>query len=538
MKTTRFGILALLIAGLLLPYLTTATASDSVHPSMDNETVFLTDCEVSEIENYRLLHNIPPQWIEVPEASLWDNEEIVLTFLPSNASQVDVEWYDNETRVLEQWSVDWQHPLAPDGMHNATVFCEPIYEEAGSLIEIIDDEPFLILNTSNSINSLIAASLIMIEEENVFFTQGVGGEYQEWQGQHLDLYVLEDEMYDLVRDEDFDEFAATVIISTINETLRVNANGSLNLTVWMNTTSPHVLVYAIEVYDNESEELFSVLGLTPQYQPVNKTDDPLENTTDRSSEDEVQPESTFQPVESDRTGSVGEWVATYGPAVVATTSVSLLALTFASSESLRHPISRRWWAFLGFILATKKKTYDGEYQRGRIVGVLSMNQGIHLSALIRLLGMGNNQATHHLGILESEGHIWRRSEGRLVRFYTADIPQNLAPEELPTPEISLVEDSIPHRILMRLAEMNEQPSRTVSGRRLSKSLRISQQLVSYHVGVLVKHELVTKQRHGLGNHLAITAKGLGMLAGNDFHSESSTEPDHRFTMAQASRALK
>ena len=160
-----------------------------------------------------------------------------------------------------------------------------------------------------------------------------------------------------------------------------------------------------------------------------------------------------------------------------------------------------------------------------------MNQGINLSALIRLLGMGNNQTTHHLGILESEGYIWRRSEGRLVRFYTADIPQNLAPEELPTPEISLVEDSIPHRILMRLAEMSEQPSRTVSGRRLSKSLRISQQLVSYHVGVLVKHELVTKQRHGLGNHIAITAKGLGMLAGNGFHPT----PNHHKVRVHASR---
>jgi predicted transcriptional regulator len=524
MKTKRLGTLLLLTTVLLIPCLNPVAASNSVHPSMEDETVFLTDCEVDDAAQFSLLHNVPPAWIDIPEDSLWDeHEELVFAFSPTNVSLIDVEWYDDETQMSEQWTADWQHPLAPDGMENATVFCEHEAVEEERQFEIVDEEPLLILNTSNSLNRLLAAYL-MVEYEDVFFIQAEDDEFQEWKGQHADLYWLEDEDYVLVEDGDFDEIEALVLLSNTNEFQVVDANDDLNLTTWMNTTSAHGLVYLLDVYDNEDEEFFTVLGLTPQYQPVNQTDEPLENTTNRSEEDDVQPESTVQPVESDRTGSAGEWVATYGPAVAATTSVSLVALTFASSESLRYPISRRWWALLGLVLATKRKTQDGDYQRGKIVGVLSVNQGIHYSALVQLLGMGNNQAAHHLRILESEGLIWQRSDGRFVRFYTADIPHHLAPEELPTPEISLVEDSIPHRILMRLAEMSEQPSKTVSGRWLSKSLRVSQQLVSYHVGVLVKHELVTKQRHGLGNHLAITAKGLGMLAGNDFHSESSTEP--------------
>jgi predicted transcriptional regulator len=524
MKTKRLGTLLLLTTVLLIPCLNPVAASNSDHPSMEDETVFLTDCEVAEPATYRLLHNIPPAWIDIPEDSLWDeHEELVFAFSTTNVSLVDVEWYDDETQMSEQWTVDWQHPMAPDGMENATVFCEQEASEEERQFEIVGEEPLLILNTSNSINRFIAAYL-MVEDEDVFFIQAADDEFQEWKGQHADLYWLEDEDYVLVEDGDFDQIEALVLLSNTNEFQVVDANDDVNLTTWMNTTSAHALVYVLDIYDNEDEEFLTVLGLTPQYQPVNRTDEPLENTTNRSSEDDVQPESTVQPVESDRTGSAGEWVATYGPAVAATTSVSLVALTFASSESLRYPISRRWWALLGLVLATKRKTQDGDYQRGKIVGVLSVNQGIHYSALVQLLGMGNNQAAHHLRILESEGLIWQRSDGRFVRFYTADIPHHLAPEELPTPEISLVEDSIPHRILLRLAEMSEQPSKTVSGRWLSKSLRISQQLVSYHVGVLVKHELVTKQRHGLGNHLAITAKGLGMLAGNDFHAESSTEP--------------
>ena len=524
MKTKRLGTLVLLTTVLLIPCLNPVAASNSDHPSMEDETVFLTDCEVAEPATYSLLHNIPPAWIDIPEDSLWDeHEELVFAFSPTNVSLVDVEWYDDETQMSEQWTADWQHPMAPDGMKNATVFCDHEADEEERQFEIVGEEPLLILNTSNSINRLIAAYLV-VEYEDVFYTQAADDEFQEWQGQHADLYWLEDEDYVLVEDGDFDQIEALVLLSNTNEFQVVDANDDLNLTTWMNTTSAHALVYVLDVYDNEDEEFLTVLGLTPQYQPVNRTDEPLENTTDRNEEDDVQPESTVQPVEADRPGSAGEWVATYGPAVAATTSVSLVALTFASSESLRYPISRRWWALLGLVLATKRKTQDGDYQRGKIVGVLSVNQGIHYSALVQLLGMGNNQAAHHLRILESEGLIWQRSDGRFVRFYTADIPHHLAPEELPTPEISLVEDSIPHRILMRLAEMSEQPSKTVSGRWLSKSLRVSQQLVSYHVGVLVKHELVTKQRHGLGNHLAITAKGLGMLAGNDFLAESSTEP--------------
>ena len=524
MKTTRLGTLVLLIAVLSTPVPSIVAASNSDHPSMEDGTVFLSDCEVGEPATYSFLYDEPPAWIGIPEESLWDeDQEVVFSFSPANINLIDVEWYDDETRMSEQWTVDWQHPLAPDGMENATIFCKPVADEVESQYEIVDEEPLLILNTSNSINRLLAAYL-MVEDEDVFFIQAEDDEFQEWKGQHADLYWLDDEDYVMVEDGDFDQIEALVLLSNTNEFQVVDANDGLNLTTWMNTTSAHALVYVLDVYDNEDEEFLTVLGLTPQYQPVNRTDEPLENTTDRNEEDDVQPESTVQPVEADRPGSAGEWVATYGPAVAATTSVSLVALTFASSESLRYPISRRWWALLGLVLATKRKTQDGDYQRGKIVGVLSVNQGIHYSALVQLLGMGNNQAAHHLRILESEGLIWQRSDGRFVRFYTADIPHHLAPEELPTPEISLVEDSIPHRILMRLAEMSEQPSKTVSGRWLSKSLRVSQQLVSYHVGVLVKHELVTKQRHGLGNHLAITAKGLGMLAGNDFLAESSTEP--------------
>ena len=77
--------------------------------------------------------------------------------------------------------------------------------------------------------------------------------------------------------------------------------------------------------------------------------------------------------------------------------------------------------------------HDGEYQRGRIMGYLTANPGVHFRALLGALSMSNGQLTHHLKHLEGEERIWRRKDGRLVRFYPATIQSNLNEEDLPIP---------------------------------------------------------------------------------------------------------
>ena len=53
----------------------------------EDETVFLTDCEVDGAAKYSLLHNVPPEWVNIPEDSLWDeHEELIFAFSPTNVN--------------------------------------------------------------------------------------------------------------------------------------------------------------------------------------------------------------------------------------------------------------------------------------------------------------------------------------------------------------------------------------------------------------------------------------------------------------------
>ena len=76
--------------------------------------------------------------------------------------------------------------------------------------------------------------------------------------------------------------------------------------------------------------------------------------------------------------------------------------------------------------------------RGRLMGYLTANPGCHFRALMAALEMSNGQITHHLKILEDEDRIWRRADGRLVRFYpfTSNLHHGILDEDLPLPPLS------------------------------------------------------------------------------------------------------
>ena len=48
----------------------------------------------------------------------------------------------------------------------------------------------------------------------------------------------------------------------------------------------------------------------------------------------------------------------------------------------------------------RRRDYDGEFQRGRVVGYLVANPGVHFRALLAALDMSNGQLAHHLKVLE------------------------------------------------------------------------------------------------------------------------------------------
>ena len=101
--------------------------------------------------------------------------------------------------------------------------------------------------------------------------------------------------------------------------------------------------------------------------------------------------------------------------VVSTSILGLLATAFLTNEAWRLPASSAGLWLVGFIGRTKETT-DGRFQRGRIMGYLQANPGCHFRALMSALDLSNGQTTHHLRVLEREEQIWRRKDGRLIRF--------------------------------------------------------------------------------------------------------------------------
>ena len=192
-------------------------------------------------------------------------------------------------------------------------------------------------------------------------------------------------------------------------------------------------------------------------------------------------------------------------------SIILLGL-FSSVESIRWPLSRRFWISTAFMIGLVKKRKDGEFQRGRLCGFIESHPGIHLSALTRVSGLGNHQISHHISILEKENKIWWRNVGRQVNFFSSQIPQSLPTSELPKQSKEISKGSIPYQILMYLNQLDIIDNNGTNGKKLAIEIGISPQLVAYHLRSLLDEKLVDKRRNGIGNIITITNDGIAKLS--------------------------
>lgn len=207
--------------------------------------------------------------------------------------------------------------------------------------------------------------------------------------------------------------------------------------------------------------------------------------------------------------------ASIAPTLIAViTTTSLLSLLFTAvlgNESFRIPTTAAGLWFLGMVGRTHETT-DGRYQRGRLMGYLTANPGCHFRALMAALEMSNGQITHHLRILESEEAIWRRKDGRLVRYYplTNTMNPGMTEAELPVPPLSPDPNSLQGKILTLLdaeGPLGEFPTQAELAKRLEKS----QQLVSHHLRTLQKFGLVEKRKMGLKNRYKLTREAIFLL---------------------------
>jgi predicted transcriptional regulator len=200
---------------------------------------------------------------------------------------------------------------------------------------------------------------------------------------------------------------------------------------------------------------------------------------------------------------------------VTTSVLSLLVAVVATNEGLRLPTTVAGLWLLGLVGKTHETT-DGRYQRGRLMGYLTANPGCHFRALMSALEMSNGQITHHLRILEAEENVWRKNDGRLVRYYPLTNQLNPATneEDLPVPPLSPDPNSLQGKILNLLdqdGDLGEFPTQAELAKRLEKS----QQLVSHHLRTLQKYGLVERRKMGLMNRYKLTREAIFLLETND-----------------------
>ena len=197
--------------------------------------------------------------------------------------------------------------------------------------------------------------------------------------------------------------------------------------------------------------------------------------------------------------------------ILALSSVLIISTgTVYTIEPVRWAVSRKAWLSLLLMIGIVKKTQHGEFQRGRLYGYIESNPGIHLSALTRLSNLGNNQATYHLDILEKEGIIWSRKEGRLLIFF-ADTVSKKSEIISPLLDINFSKNSIKKSILMYLNQAELMNLNGPNGSELAKEIGVSSQVLSYHIRSLINWEMVERKRTGMRSSLYITELGIEAL---------------------------
>ena len=128
-------------------------------------------------------------------------------------------------------------------------------------------------------------------------------------------------------------------------------------------------------------------------------------------------------------------------------------------------------ALLAPMLAMRGKG-DDLLTRGRILGYLEANAGIHFSALRDALGLANGVTAYHLHLLESHGDIISWKDGKLRRFAISSISSE---------EVGKIRNPIIGTRLAILEVIADSGNIGISGTEVRKKLKISRQLLSHHI---------------------------------------------------------
>jgi len=157
---------------------------------------------------------------------------------------------------------------------------------------------------------------------------------------------------------------------------------------------------------------------------------------------------------------------------------TLLFLSSAFSEVIKIAVLM---AIVSPMIA--KKSNRDELNRGRILGYIEANAGIHFSALRDALKLANGVTAHHLNVLETQGKIISWRDGKLRRYAAAHI----SPDQLHALSQPIVGTRL--AILETLAEAG---ALGMSNKEIGAKLELSRQLLSHHMIQLSSNQLIEK----------------------------------------------
>ena len=217
-------------------------------------------------------------------------------------------------------------------------------------------------------------------------------------------------------------------------------------------------------------------------------------------------------IESEPADNIVELIIPTTAVVVSTSLLSLCLVFILNTEWIRIAALNGGLALIGMV---RRRDYDGEFQRGRVVGYLVANPGVHFRALLGALNMSNGQLAHHLKVLEDQELLWRRRDGRMMRYYPSTVDQLLDGENLPVPLLTPDPNSLQGRIL-NLLDATGNDIVNLSQKELSDRLESSQQLISHHLKTLEGYGLIERDKVGLRYRYRLTREAIFLLESTDF----------------------
>ena len=159
-------------------------------------------------------------------------------------------------------------------------------------------------------------------------------------------------------------------------------------------------------------------------------------------------------------------------------------------------------ALVSPMLARMKKNREDMLTRGRLLGYLEANAGIHFSALRDALGLANGVTAYHLHTLESQGQVISWRDGKLRRYAVSSLTRE---------EVSRIRNPIAGTRLAILEVLAESGNIGLSGTEIRVRLAISRQLLSHHLSELRNGEMVEAASEALRPNWRLSDTGKDVL---------------------------